>query len=106
MEDGMSLLKASSIFVALLCVAGATGSAGAVVRVHHYHHPHLSGARPNPNFEPYSPMTGEAPGGYYGGGLDQGEGFSRSSGGVNSMSNDFGTSGVLGHTNGQPSLPH
>jgi hypothetical protein len=28
--------------------------------------------------------------------------YGRESGGVNSMSNDFGTSGVLGHTNGMP----
>lgn len=36
------------------------------------------------------------------GGIATGEIFTRNSGGVNSMNNNFGTSGVLGHTNGMP----
>jgi uncharacterized membrane protein len=103
----MSLLKAGSILVIALCTAAAsTGSGQAFVRGHHRHHTHFTGARPNPYFQPYSPMTEDAPGASYGGSVYQGEGFSRSTGGVNSMGNDFGTSGVLGHTNGMPSLPH
>jgi hypothetical protein len=102
-EDDMSLFKTACICLAALCASAA--SAGAAVRFHHHHHQHLIGA-PNPNFDPYSTLTGESPAATYNGGIYQGEGISRSTGGVNSMSNDFGTSGVLGHTNGQPSLPH
>src|SRR5579863_943033 len=105
-ENGMPLFRVRCI-LALLCAIGAAGPADAVVRAHHHHQPHLIGARPNPNYEPYPPLTTEAPGALdSSGGGYQGEGFSRSTGGVNSMSNDFGTSGVLGHTNGMPSLPH
>jgi len=39
---------------------------------------------------------------YGGGWVGTGQTFTRDSGGANSMSNDFGTSGVLGHTNGMP----
>jgi hypothetical protein len=42
-------------------------------------------------------------GGTYGAGpVGTGEMLKWDSGGVNSMSNDFGTSGTLGHTNGMP----
>jgi hypothetical protein len=102
-EDDMSLFKTACLFLAALGAAAAIESAGAAARFHHHHH--VIGA-PNPNYNPYPSLTGESPGVTYSGGIYQGEGLSRSTGGVNSMSNDFGTSGVLGHTNGQPSLPH
>jgi hypothetical protein len=99
----MSLFKTACISLAALCVAVSAEPGGAAVRVHHHHH--VFGA-PNPNYNPYPSLTGESPGAAYNGEIYQGEGLSRSSGGVNSIGNDFGTSGVLGHTNGQPSLPH
>jgi hypothetical protein len=105
MEDEMSGSKANLIYAVALClIAALAAPAEAMVSVRHHHHHYTRG---NPNFDPYAPLIMETPGASYnGGGVYTGEGFSRSSGGVNSMSNDFGTSGVLGHTNGQPSLPH
>jgi len=48
-------------------------------------------------------------GGYganHGGGAGTGQPFTRDSDCVNSMSNDFGTSGALGHVNGMPVTGH
>jgi hypothetical protein len=101
LEDDMSLMKAGgALLLALVLPLQAMAAPGAVHFRHHHHHHRLigPGVGVSPETDIYGPAGGYAPtyGGY------GGELYSPSSGGVNAMSNDFGTSGVLGHTNGMP----
>lgn len=100
----MSLMKLSgALLVAFLLPTAAIAAQSAVHSSRHHHHARVIGPGiVGPSWDLYgSPNVGGGPVYDYFGGT-QGELYGRESGGVNSMSNDFGTSGVLGHTNGMP----
>jgi hypothetical protein len=104
MESDMSPLKTSCSVIAAISILAMSFSAEAAVQIKHRH---VSRGVVGPAIEPYPPISSGDYGASYGAGaVGGGVGFSRDSGGVNSMSNDFGTSGVLGHTNGQPVWNH
>jgi hypothetical protein len=88
----MSRLMAGGALIAALAVVSVQ-STEAGVRVRHPHRLLLApgGVVVTPN---WPPDLGLGPSG--------GDFFTRDNGHFNSMSNDFGTSGVLGHTNGMP----
>jgi hypothetical protein len=93
------MLKSVGAAAAVLLIL-TVSPCDATVRVRHYHHSHsgLSGGLV-PGVAPNAPIPDQPE---YGGGYSGGAGFSHESGGINSQGNDFGTSGVLGHTNGMP----
>jgi len=78
------------------------------IRHHRHYHARLvgPGIGVGPTWDLYGDNFGPPPvyEGPYAGPV--GELYGRESGGVNSMSNDFGTSGVLGHANGMPVTGH
>jgi hypothetical protein len=93
------MLKTSVAVAAALLILSANLSE-ATVRVRHHHHSHSGfGNGLAPGVAPNAPIPDqpEYGGAYGGGGI-----YSHESGGINSQSNDFGTSGALGHTNGMP----
>jgi len=96
----MSWLKPSAVVLAAFIVSTAAIAAQGAgpVRHRHPHGRHLSIAPDYDLYGPAPPSGYEPNSGYYPGGQI----YTRNSGGVNSLSNDFGTSGVLGHTNGMP----
>ncbi len=104
----MSSLKFSGALVAALLFSTAAFAAPPVFHVPHHHHARLVGPGiVGPNWDLYGSSAAPAPvyeGSY--GGFGGGELYGRESGGMNSMGNDFGTSGVLGHTNGMPVTGH
>jgi hypothetical protein len=89
----MSRLMASGALIAALLVFTAFSPDAAVRARHHPHRllfaPGVVVVTPN-----WPADLGLGPSG--------GDFFTRDNGHFNSMSNDFGTSGVLGHTNGMP----
>ena len=95
----MSRLRASvPLLLALWLPAAAVAAPSAVHARHHHRHHHDRLLGVAPGLDLYGPSAGYDRGyGSFGGQL-----YTRNSGGVNSMANDFGTSGVLGHTNGMP----
>ena len=103
----MSWLKLSGALLIALILPTATVAAPSVAHSWHHHHPRLVGPRigVGPTWDLYGdgfvapgpPYTYDGPIGALHG---------PDSGGVNSVSNDFGTSGVLGHTNGMPVTGH
>lgn len=106
------LTLSAALFVALLSPT-ASLAAPHVAHIQHHSHAHIVGSGiSGQNWDLYgSDLSGLAPlysgatSGVLGSGvLGSGALYSRESGGVNSMSNDFGTSGVLGHTNGMPAI--
>ena len=103
----MSWLKAScALLVALAISAGAAAAPVVTPTGHHWRHAHRVGPLlgVGPGYDLYGPPGVYSPSYGYGGG--EGPVITRGSGGVNSMSNDFGTSGVLGHSNGMPITGH
>ena len=102
----MSRLRTSLALLVGLWLPAAALAVPRGVHARHYHHRHhhgrLVGVAPGWNL--YGPSAGYEgyDGGYSGYGSFGGQLYTRNSGGVNSMANDFGTSGVLGHTNGMP----
>jgi hypothetical protein len=106
MEAVMSRLTLSAALLAALLLPTASFAAPRVAHIRQHGHAHVVGPGiVGPNWDLYGPdLSGLAP--IYSGGsyapLGGGALYGRESGGVNSMSNDFGTSGVLGHTNGMP----
>jgi hypothetical protein len=105
MEAVMSRLMLSAALLTALLSPTASLAAPRAAHIHHHPHAHIVGPGiVGPNWDLYgSDGAGSAPvyGGSYGA---PGAFYGRESGGVNSMSNDFGTSGVLGHTNGMPAI--
>jgi hypothetical protein len=94
-----SHLAAALVALAFLSSSPSEGMSG--VR-HHHHGWRAAGFNGGlaPGVAPNGPII-DQPG--YGATYSPGAGgISRESGGINSRSNDFGTSGVLGHTNGMP----
>lgn len=103
----MSRWKASgALLLALFLPTVAFAAQSAVHGRHHHHrHHHARWVGPGlvgPGWDIYGPSAGYGGGYYHDHGPFGGELYSRNSGGVNSMANDFGTSGVLGHANGMP----
>ena len=107
----MSYMKVSGALLVAFFLPTAAIAAQNTVHGRHHHTrvieqgivgPGIAG----PNWDLYgSPDVGvSSTYGYYGGA--EGGLYGRESGGVNSISNDFGTSGVLGHTNGMPATSH
>lgn len=105
----MSRLTLSAVLLAALLSPTASLAAPRAAHLHHHSHAHIVGSGiSGQNWDLYgSDLSGLAPlySGTASGVLGSGGLYSRESGGVNSMSNDFGTSGVLGHTNGMPAIP-
>jgi hypothetical protein len=101
-----------ALVVAFFLPTAAVAAQNAAHGWHRHHHARVIGSGivgpgiVGPNWDLYgSPDVGVGSAyGYYGGA--EGALYGRDSGGVNSMSNDFGTSGVLGHTNGMPVTGH
>ena len=103
----MSRLTLSAALFAALLLPTASLAAPRAGHIRHHHHAHIVGPGiVGPNWDLYGPDVG-APAPVYNGSYAPlgGALYGRDSGGVNSMSNDFGTSGVLGHTNGMPATP-
>ncbi|GEM_PF-7013112 len=97
----MSWLKLSGAVLAALFISTAAVAAQGAGHFRHSH-PHGRHLSVGPEYDLYGPAPPpaayEPSSGYYPGG----QLYTRDSGGVNSLSNNFGTSGVLGHTNGMP----
>lgn len=100
----MSRLRASVALLLALWLPAAALAAPIHARHHHHRHHHGRLVGVGPGWDLYGPSAGYEgyDGGYSGYGSFGGQIYTRNSGGVNSMANDFGTSGVLGHTNGMP----
>ena len=105
----MSRLRTSVALLLALGLPAAALAAPSAVHAWHHHHRHHHGRLVGvvPGWDLYGPSAGYEgyegyEGGYSGYGSFGGQLYTRNSGGVNSMANDFGTSGVLGHTNGMP----
>jgi hypothetical protein len=97
----MSRLTLSAALLAALLAPPASFAAPRGAHIRHHHHAHILGSGiVGPNWDLYGPEVGGPV--YDGSYVPLGRLYGRESGGVNSMSNDFGTSGVLGHTNGMP----
>lgn len=103
----MSRLILSAALLAALLPSTASFAAPRVAHIRHHSHAHIVGPGiVGPNWDLYG-SDGSALAPVYSGGSYAPLGgalYGRESGGVNSMSNDFGTSGVLGHTNGMPAI--
>jgi hypothetical protein len=94
------MIKSSRVVAAAALVVLSANLCQATVRVRHHYHSHSGfSAGLAPGVAPNAPIPDQLE---YGGSYGGGAGFSHESGGINSQGNDFGTSGVLGHTNGMP----
>lgn len=101
----MSGLRLGAALTAALLLSTPALAAHLAYIPRHHHHAHLVGPGiVGPNWDLYGPNVGGPAPVYNGsyGAFGGGELYDRGSGGINAMSNDFGTSGVLGHTNGMP----
>jgi hypothetical protein len=93
----MSKLLGNGVLVLAFLLSVAV-SADAQVRTWHHLHRQLIGPSVGVVVAPAPPPVEFGPSG--------GNDFTVDNGHFNSMSNDFGTSGVLGHTNGTPAIFH
>ena len=100
----MSWMKTISLALIASLLPYAALAAPSAAHIHRHHH-HPVFVNPGPVWDLYAPNWLPSYD-YYGGPAVGGELYSPDSGGVNSMSNDFGTSGSLGHTNGMPAIGH
>lgn len=108
----MSRLILSAALLAALLLPTASFAAPRAGHIRHHGHAHIVGPGivgpgiVGPNWDLYGSDVGASAPVYNGSYAPLGGApYGRDSGGVNSMSNDFGTSGVLGHTNGMPATP-
>ena len=99
-------LSIVALFGATVISAAASGPpVGGQLQAYHAHHARPSGFLPPFGASPYPSAVESSGGGAEYGGWS-GPIVVPDPSGVNGMSRDFGTSGVLGHTNGLPVTGH
>jgi hypothetical protein len=100
----MPRLISLSVLFAALTVATAVAAQAPVRPSHPHHRPIFA---PQAGVDDLGPSDAGGYGAAYGPGwVGQGPLITRQSGGVNSLGNDLGTSGALGHVNGMPVTGH